>query len=300
MRIFVTGATGMIGTGVVTELLGAGHRVLGLARSETAADALARLGVEVHPGDLSKPETLAAGARACDGVIHLGFVMDFSDLPGAFATDLRANEALGAALAGSDRPFVSTTGTLLLAAGRLGTEDDAADPASVARIRVPAENQALAWADKRVRVSVVRPAPTVHGPRDHHGFIPMLIATARKTGIAGYVGDGRNRWPAVHHNDCSRVYALALARGAERARYHAVGEEGVAMRQIAETIGRRLGVPAVSLSPAEAEAHFGPFVGSLVAADNPVSSALTQRWLDWTPAHPGLIADLDDEHYFTT
>jgi len=302
MRVFVTGATGMIGTGVVTELLGEGHRVLGLARSETAANALARLGAEVHPGDLSKPETLAAGARACDGAIHLGFVMDFSDLRGAFATDLRAIDALGAALAGSDRPFVHTTGTLLLTAGRVGTEDDAADPASVVSLRVPAENQALAWADKRVRVSVVRPAPTVHGPRDHHGFIPMLIATARKTAIAAYVGDGANRWPAVHHNDCARVYARALARGAERARYHAVGEEGVPMRQIAEAIGRRLRVPAVSLSAAEAEAHFGSFIGPLIATDNPVSNALTRQWLDWTPAHPGLglIADLEDAHYFTT
>jgi nucleoside-diphosphate-sugar epimerase len=299
MRVFVTGATGMIGTGVVAELLGAGHRVLGLARNEKATAALARLGVEVHPGDLSNPETVAAGARACDGVIHLGFVMDFSDLPGAFATDRRAIEAIGAVLAGSGRPFIATTGTLVLAAGRVGTEEDAADPASIAGFREPAETQALAWADRGVRVAVVRPSPTVHGPRDHHGFIPMMIAAARKTGLAAYVGDGSNRWPAVHHDDCARVYALALARGAERARYHAAGEEGVPMRQIAETIGRRLGVPAVSLSPTEAKAHFGEFVGPLVAADNPVSNALTRQHLGWTPAHPGLIADLEEAHYFT-
>jgi nucleoside-diphosphate-sugar epimerase len=300
MHVFVTGATGLIGTGVVRELVAAGHRVLGLARSELAAKTLVRLGAEVHAGDLTKPETLAAGARACDAVVHLGFVMDFSDLPGSFATDRRANEALAATLAGSQRPFISTTGTLLLAPGRVGTEADAADPASAAGVRAPAENQALAWADKGVRVSVVRPAPTVHGPRDHHGFIPILIATARKTGFAAYVGDGLNRWPAVHHDDCARVYALALARGAECARYHAVGDEGVPMRQIAEATARRLGVTAVSLSPAEAAAHFGTFIATAVAADNPVSTALTRQQLDWTPAHPGLLADLEAAHYFAT
>ncbi|PCC74946.1 SDR family oxidoreductase [Nannocystis exedens] len=298
MKIFVTGATGMIGTGVVAELRGAGHRVLGLARSEAAAAALARMGAEVHAGDLTKPDTLVEGARACDGAIHLGFVMDFQDLPGAFATDRRAIEALGSAFAGSRRPLVFTTGTLVLPAGRIGTEDDDGDLAASAGFRVPAENLALAWADRGVHVSVVRPAPTVHGPRDHHGFMPMLIAAARKAGSSGYVGDGSNRWPAVHHDDCARVYRLALERAAERARYHAVGEEGVAMRQVAEAIGRRLGVPAVSLSPAEAEARFGPFLGPLVASDNPVSTALTRQRLDWAPAHPGLIADLEAAHCY--
>ena len=299
MRVFVTGATGMIGTGVVMELIASGHRVLGLARSEAAANALAVLGAEAHPGDLTKPETLAAGASACDAVIHLGFVMDFKDLPGAFATDLRANDTFGAAFAGSNRPFISTTGTLLLAAGRMGTEDDAADPSSIVGIRVPAENHVLAWRDKGVNASIVRPAPTVHGPRDHHGFITRLIAAARKAGVAAYVGDGSSRWPAVHHADCARVYVRAVETGAAHPRYHAVGEQGVTMRAIAEAIGKRLGVPTTSISAAEATDQLGAFLGPLVATDNPVSNALTVQRLDWAPRHPGLLADLAGEHYFT-
>ena len=296
MRVFVTGATGFIGSAVVRELIEAGHQVLGLARSDRAAGILARLGAEAHQGELSDLGSLGAGARACEAVIHLGFVHDSGDFPAAAATDREAITAIGDALANSDKVFVGTSGTMLLAPGRPGTEDDAADPHSAASFRVASEQAALAMAERGVRASVVRPAPSVHGEGDK-GFVPMLIRLARDTGMSAYVGDGRNRWPAVHRLDAARLFRLALERGAAGARFHAVGDEGIAFREIAGVIGRRLDVPVMSKSPEEAADHFGP-LHFVVSADNPASNARTRERLGWNPDQPGLMADLDGSHYF--
>lgn len=296
MRVFVTGASGFIGSAVVRELIDAGHRVLGLVRSNASAEAVIRLGGEVRPGDLKDPDALVAGVNACEGVIHLGFIHDGESLAAAAAPDRAAIEAIGGALAGSGRPFVGTTGTMLLTPGRVGTEDDPADPGSAAAFRVASEAAALSMAARGVRAMVVRPAPTVHGEGER-GFIPMLIRIAREKGVSAYVGDGLNRWPAVHRLDAARLFRLALEKGAPGARYHAVGEKGIAFRNIAEVIGRRLNVPVVSMSAAEAAGHFGR-PAFVVAADNPVSNALTRERLGWSPTHPGLIADLEAPHYF--
>lgn len=296
MRVFITGATGFIGSAVVRELIDGGHQVLGLVRSETSADALARLGGEALRGRLEDTGVLAAGAGACDGVIHLGFIHDGESLAAAIAPDRLAIDAIGAALAGSGRPFVGTTGTMLLAPGRLGTEDDAGDPGSAAAFRVPSEQAVLSMATRGVRAMVVRPAPTVHGEGDH-GFIPMLVRIAREKGVSAYVGDGLNRWPAVHRLDAARLFKLALEQGAAGARYHAVAEAGVPWRDIAKVIGRQLNVPVVALSTEEAAEHFGP-LAFVVSADNPASNALTMERLGWHPTHPGLIADLEAPHYF--
>lgn len=296
MRVFVTGATGFIGSAAVRELLDAGHRVLGLARSDHAADLLARVGAEAHRGELSDLESLAAGARACDGVIHLGFVHDSGDFPAAAETDREAIAAIADALANSDKVFVGTSGTMVLAPGRLGTEDDAADPNSAASFRVPSERAALAMAERGVRASVVRPSPSVHGEGDK-GFVPMLIKLAREKGVSAYVGDGFNRWPAVHRLDAAHLFRLALETGSAGARYHAVGDEGIAFRNIAEAIGRRLDVSVVSKPPEQAADHFGS-LHFVVAADNPASNARTQKRLGWKPERPGLLRDLDGSHYF--
>src|SRR6185437_5156066 len=226
MRVFLTGATGFIGEAIVRELLPAGHQVLGLARSDAAADTLARLGVEAHRGDLSETESLVAGARACDGVIHTAFIHDFSAYATAAETDRRAVAAMTAALEGSGKPFVLTSGTALLAPGRIGTEDDAPAPGSAASLRAAAEATALAAAARGVRASVVRLPPSVHGTGDH-GFVPTLIDIARRTGVSAFIGDGANRWPAVHRLDAARLFRLALERAAPGAGLHAVAEEGV-------------------------------------------------------------------------
>ena len=298
MRVFVTDATGFIGAAVVQELLGSGHQVLGLARSEAAAQALVAAGAEVQRGSLDDLDSLRRGAAAAEGVIHAAFIHDFSvtDYTSACATDRRAIETLGAALAGSGRPLVVTSGTMLLASGHLGTEADAADPQAAAGPRVPSEEAALALAKQGVRVSLVRLAPSVHGERDH-GFVPALIGIARKERASAYVGDGLNRWPAVHRLDAARLYRLVLEHGVSGARYHGIAEEGVPFREIAGVIGRRLELPVVSKSPEEAASHFGWFV-RFAGMDSPASSVRTETFLGWTPQQPGLIADIDHPQYF--
>ncbi|HSZ48820.1 MAG TPA: SDR family oxidoreductase [Streptosporangiaceae bacterium] len=299
MRVFVTGASGHVGSALIPELLGAGHEVVGLARSDTSAAALAAAGVAVHRGDLDDLAGLRQAAAAADGVIHLAFKhesMVTGDYAGAADADLKALNALADALAGTGKPLVSTSGTLLLAqaaAGRTGTETDAAESGP----RIDSENAVIAFAGRGIRSSVVRLPPTVHSSLDHHGFIPTLIAIARDKGVSGYVGDGSNRWPAGHTLDAAHLYRLALESAPAGSRLHAVGDEGVQFREIAEVIGRRLGVPAVSIPAADAGEHFG-FLGALVSIDNPTSSRLTQELLGWKPEHPGLIEDLEEDHYF--
>jgi nucleoside-diphosphate-sugar epimerase len=296
MRVFVTGATGFIGSAIVPELIASGHQVVGLARSDRSAAALAAAGAEVHRGDLEDPESLRTGAAAADGVIHCAFIHDFTQLDSSGRTDLRAVETFGAALEGTGRPLVVTSGTGLLAPGRVATEDDAADPASHAGHRVPSEVATLALAARGVRSSLVRLPPSVHGEGDH-GFVPVLIDIARRTGVSGYVGDGSSRWPAVHRLDAARLFRLALEAAPAGSVLHGAAEEGVPTREIAAVIGRHLGVPVTAISPDAAGDHFG-WLGAFFAADVPASSALTRERLGWTPEQPGLVADLEAGHYF--
>lgn len=299
MRVFVTGASGHVGSAVVPELLDAGHQVIGLARSDKSAAALTAAGAEVHRGDLDDLEGLAAAAAAADGVVHLAFKHDAmfaGDFGSAVAADLRAVEALGDALAGTGKPLVATSGTMLLAFAGLedaATEADALD----AGPRIDAENAVVALARRGVRSSVVRLPPTVHSTLDHNGFIPTLISLARSKGVAAYVGDGANRWPAVHTLDAARLYRLALESAPAGSRLHAVDDEGVPFREITEAIGHRLNLPVAGIAPAEADAHFG-FLSGHAAADNPSSSTLTRELLGWKPVQPGLLDDLGQGHYF--
>jgi len=296
MRVFVTGATGFIGSAIVPELIGAGHEVVGFARSDRSAAALAAAGAEVHRGDLEDPESLRTGAAAADGVIHCAFIHDFTQLDSSGRTDLRAVETFGAALEGTGRPLVVTSGTGLLAPGRVATEDDAADPASHAGHRVPSEVATLGLAARGVRSSLVRLPPSVHGEGDH-GFVPVLIDIARRTGVSGYVGDGSSRWPAVHRLDAARLFRLALEAAPAGSVLHGAAEEGVPTREIAAVIGRHLDVPATAIAPEAVGGHFG-WLGAFFAADVPASSALTRERLGWTPEQPGLVADLEAGHYF--
>jgi nucleoside-diphosphate-sugar epimerase len=302
MRVLVTGASGHIGSAVVPELLDAGHGVVGLARSDSSAATLAAAGVEAHRGDLDDLDGLSAAAAAADGVIHLAFkheAMRSGDFAGAIAADLAAIEAIGAALEGSGKPFVSTSGTLMLAfagiAGRSGTEQDAMEGGH----RIDAENTVIALAERGVRSSVVRLPPLVHSSLDHHGFGPALIAIARETGVAGYVGDGSNRWPAVHTLDAARAYRLALETAPAGTRLHAVADGGIAFREIAAVIGRKLGVPSASIAAEDANAQFS-YLGPFVSLDNPTSSSATRELLGWEPTHVGLLDDLEDDHYFAS
>ncbi|WP_375756392.1 SDR family oxidoreductase [Corallococcus exercitus] len=292
MRVFVTGASGFIGSAVVPELLGAGHQVVGLARSEASARALEAVGAEVQRGSLEDLDSLRAGAARADGVIHLAFIHDFSRYQDSIRADTRAIEVLGGVLEGSQRPLVIAAGLLGLAPGRIAMETDAASPSG----RGVSEETMLALATRGVRTSIVRLPPSVHGKGDH-GFVPHLIASARQKGVAVYVGEGANRWPAVHRLDAARLFRLALERAPAGARLHAIADEGVPTRDIANVIGRRLGVPVVSKAPAEASDFLG-FLGAFFALDAPASGALTREQLGWRPVEPGLLADLDSDHYF--
>ena len=294
MRVFVTGATGFIGSAVVRELLDAGHEVTGLARSDEAAASLTAAGAGVHRGNLDDPDSLRAGAVASDGVIHTGYNHDFSNIPGAAQTDRRAVETLGEALAGSGRPLVVAGGTAMIGPGRVITEEDAA-PETGAHPRV-SEQVALPFAGRGVRVSVVRLSPSVHGEGDH-GFVPHLICLAREKGVSAYVADGSNRWTGVHRLDAAHLFRLALESAPAGTRLHGVEDEGVPFRDIAGVIGRHLGLPVTSVSGDEAGAHFGWFT-MFASIDVPASSALTRKWLGWHPEHPALIPDLDEGHYF--
>ncbi|KAF2802522.1 putative epimerase/dehydratase [Mytilinidion resinicola] len=296
MRVFVTGATGFIGTAVVPELLAAGHQVLGLTRSDKGAETLKSLGVEAHRGSLEDLESLKKGASSADATIHLAFDHNFADFEGINKKDRVAIEAIGEALVGTNRPFIITSGTLLLPLEKLATEDDNGDYTIPTAVRGLAEQLTLSFVPKGVRAEVVRLPPTNYGEGDH-GFIAMLIKTAREKGESAYIGDGSNRWPATHRLDTAKVFASALDRGTAGATYHAVANEGITAKEIAEAIGKELNVPVVSKSTEEAPAHFG-FLALPFSRDNPTSSKKTREALGWEPAQPGLIADIKEGHYF--
>jgi nucleoside-diphosphate-sugar epimerase len=303
MHVFVTGASGHIGLPVVRGLLGAGHKVVGLARSDASADKIESAGAEVRRGTLDDLDGLKEAAKNADGVIHLAFKHDLAfirgDFAGAVAADLRAVQAIGEALVGSEKPFVNTTGTLLLAhsvRGRAGTEDDVGQEGG--NPRVASENISLAFAKRGVRTSIVRLAPTVHSSLDHHGFIPLLVGAARKNGFSAYVGDGASRWPGVHTLDAASLYRLAVERAPAGSRLHAVADEGVPFRSIAEAIGRGLNVSARSIPAEKAADTLGGFLGMFAQLDNLTSSARTRELLGWKPTHADLLADIAEGHYF--
>lgn len=295
MRVFVTGASGWIGSALVPELLGAGHQVVGLARSEGAAAKVAASGADVLRGSLEDLEVLRAGAADADGVVHLGFVHDFSRFAESVAIDVAAIETFGEVLAGSDRPLVIASGLAGLKPGAVATERDVPDPAGYGRS--VGERTALALAARGVRASSVRLAPSVHGEGDY-GFVPTLVNVARERGISGYVGDGAARWAGVHVADAARLFRLAVESAPAGSALHACDEEGTPMRELAEIIGRHLDVPVRSVPADEAMDHFG-FLGRFVGADMAASSALTRELLGWEPTGPSLPDDLDAGHYFT-
>jgi len=294
MRVFVTGASGWIGSAVVQELLNSGHQVLGLARSDTAAAAVAALGAEVHRGSLDDPDTLRAGTAASEGVVHLGYNHDFSRIEQAAQTDQQAISTIGATLQGTDRPLVIASGVLGLAPGRTATELDMPDPSL--HPRIASAQAALSLATQGVRSCIVRFAPTVHGPGDH-GFMATLVGIARDKGFSGYIDDGTNHWPAVHRLDAGNLVSRAVDDAPAGSVLHAVAEEGVTTRAIAEAIGRGLDVPVVSVPAEQASDHFG-WLARFFGTDSRASNELTRELLDWEPTHSRLIADLQDGHYF--
>jgi len=300
MRVFVTGASGHIGSALVPELINNGHEVVGLARSDRSAAILKAAGAEAYRGDLDDLDGVREAATAADGVVHLAFkheAMYSGDVHSAVADDLKAIGAMGAALEGSGKPFVGTGGTLMLAFSgikdRAGTEQDVVSGG----MRVDAENTVIGFAERGVRSSLVRLSPLVHSSLDHHGFAHLLIGIARDKGVSGYVGDGANRWPAVHTLDAARLYRLALESAPAGSRLHGVADEGVPFRDIAEVIGRRLNLPVKSVDPQDAGEHFG-LLGNFAGLDNPTSSAGTRQLLGWEPTHEGLLDDLAHGHYF--
>lgn len=298
MQVFVTGGSGLTGPAIVAELIAAGHTVLGLARSDDAAGRLRALGAQPLRGSLEDLDTLREGARVSDGVIHMAFGGSFADPEDLVRRDVTAIETLGRALAGSGKPFVSTSGTFVMPAGRVSTETDTPDPESLASFRVPGEQACLAFAGQGVRSSVVRLAPTVHGPGDY-GFIPALIAAARRTGVSAYVGDGASRWPAIHRLDAASLFRLALEQAPAGSALHGAGEGAVTIKAMADHIARILQVPAASLTSEQFAGHIGdPFLARCFDTDAPVSSDRTRALLGWAPAHATLLEDMETGDYF--
>ncbi|WP_122094825.1 SDR family oxidoreductase [Rahnella sp. Larv3_ips] len=295
MRVFVTGATGFVGSAVVQALLQAGHQVLGLARSEASAQALTDAGADVHRGSIEDLQSLASGAAQADGVIHTAFIHDFSRFLENCEKDRLAIGALGAALKGTDKPLIVTSGTALVSNGHLATENDLPDPQG-RNPRIASDQAAAALAEQGVHVSLVRLPPSVHGAGDH-GFVPMIIAMAREKGESAYIGAGQNLWPAVHRLDAARVFVLALEKGASNAIYHANSEQGVPFREIATLIGKHLNLPVVSKNAQEAGEHFGWFT-HFASLNNPTSSQITRDVLGWKPEHQDLLTDIDTAGYF--
>ncbi len=299
MHIFVTGGSGQTGPSVVTELIAGGHTVTGLARSEVSAARLRELGADSIKGSLDDHEVLTKGAQSAGGVIHMAFGGDFSNPEDMARRDCAAIKALGQALTGSGKPLVSTSGTLVMTADRVSTELDAPDPGSLGSLRIPGEQACLGFADQGVRAIVLRLAPTVHGPGDY-GFIPFLISAGRRTGVSAYIGDGANRWPAVHRQDAATLFRLAVEKAPAASTLHGAGESAVTLETIAHVIARHLHLPTVSLTPEEAVAHFqNPFFAKAFATDAPVSSAYSRKMLGWTPTNPTLLEDMETGDYFS-
>lgn len=295
MKVFLTGATGFVGTAVVQELLQAGHHVTGLARSEASAEKLKAAGAEFLKGDLQDLDSLRKGAENADAVIHAGFIHDFTRFAEMCEVDRVAIDTIGSVLEGSNRPFLVTSGSALVNPGNIATEDIMQDADPVwPRKSEPALHK---FTSQGVRTSVIRLSPSVHGEGDHHGFIPILINIARQKGVVAYVGEGQNRWNAVHRLDAARLYRLALENGEAGKNYHAVGEEQVTLKAISEIIGSHLNLPVVSIAPEEAAGHFGWFA-LMAALDCPASSKITRESLKWEPTHPSLAHDLESGIYF--